>query len=91
MISAYAFHKVEEGGMTRAKKVNKATAISRVANTENTVMTMMWDYKAASWRDGEVVDVIGTGDDRYLRTRPDSRLTDNLAHLIDYDWVETLM
>jgi hypothetical protein len=33
------------------------------------------------------VEVIKGSTGKYLRSNPDNSLTDNLEHLIDYDWI----
>ena len=36
---------------------------------------------------GEKVEVVNGSNGKYLRTNPDNTKTDNLAHLIDFDWI----
>lgn len=86
-ITHYAFHTVENNGTSRAIKKTKAQAIEIVDTKGNTTYTLLWNYHAANWELGEVVHVVGTGANRYLRSNADKKVTDNLGHLIDFDWI----
>lgn len=83
VITHYAIHTVRENGTSRAVKTSKADAIRQV-NAATETMTWLWDYQAAGWKNGEKVTVINNS---YLRSNPDNKLTDNLAHLINFDWI----
>lgn len=83
-ITHYAIHTVNANGITRGVKTTKAEAVKQVNNAANEAMTWLWDYQKTWWKDGEKVTVV---DGRYLRSNPDNKLTDNLAHLINYDWI----
>lgn len=87
VITAYAFHTVTATGITRAAKKTKAQAIAILETAGNSATTWVWNYQTASWNIGETVTVVGTGNNKYLRSNPDNRLTDNLGHLIDFDWI----
>lgn len=67
---------------------SKAEAIALLEAKDASAVTWLWDYSRCKWKVGEEVEVVGSGDDKYLRTKPDNKLTDNLAHLIDYDWIK---
>ncbi|WP_259069928.1 DUF3892 domain-containing protein [Mucilaginibacter sp. X4EP1] len=84
VITHYAFHTVTKDGFTRATKTTKADAIKLLSHSSNEAMTWIWNYTTAFWKDGEKVAVINGS---YLRSNPDNKITDNLAHLIDYDWL----
>lgn len=84
VITHYAFHTVTEKGFTRATKTSKADAVTLLNKSTNEAVTWIWNYSAAFWKDGEKVTVVNNS---YLRSNPDNKLTDNLAHLIDYDWL----
>jgi len=84
VITHYAFHTVTEKGFTRATKKSKAEAVKLLNESSNEAVTWIWNYLTAFWKDGEKVTVV---DGSYLRSNPDNKLTDNLAHLIDYDWL----
>jgi hypothetical protein len=83
VITHYAIHTVGENSISRAVKTSKADAIRQVY-AANETMTWLWDYQIAGWKIGEKVTVVNNS---YLRSNPDNKLTDNLAHLIDYDWI----
>lgn len=87
VITYYAFHTQIETGVTRATKRSKAEAIAIVETVGNTVTTWVWNYGAAGWNIGEAVHVINGSGGKYLRSNPDNRLTDNLGHLINFDWL----
>lgn len=84
VITHYAFHTVTENGITRGIKKSKIDAVQLLKTTSNEAMTWIWNYQAMYWKDGEKVTVV---DNSYLRSDPDNKLTDNLAHLINYDWL----
>jgi len=86
-IVAYAFHEVSDDGVALATKKTKAQAIALLETRGNTATTWLWNYATASWRIGETVRVINGPQGKYLRSDPDNQLTDNLGHLIDYDWI----
>jgi hypothetical protein len=87
VINNYAIHKVENGIPTVAVKVSMDEAIMLVENQQNTVTTYLWNYQTAKWNIGEPVHVVNGENGKYLRSNPDDKLTDNLGHLIDYDWI----
>jgi hypothetical protein len=84
VITHYAFHEIGEKSISRGVKTNKAEAVRILRQNDNNAVTWIWNYSTAFWKDGEKVTVV---DDSYLRSNPDNKLTDNLAHLIDYDWL----
>lgn len=86
-ITHYAVHSVVANGITRAEKISKADAIALVESRSNIVMTWVWNYRRSYWDDGEVVQVVELLNSKYLRSNPDGTVTDNLAHLINFDWV----
>lgn len=87
VITHYAFHTVNEKSTTRAVKKSKADAVLLLDKDENNATTWTWNYKTASWNIGEKVTVVNGTHGKYLRSNPDNTTTDNLAHLIDYDWI----
>lgn len=87
VITDYAIHQITDGSAGRAIKYSKAQAIALVENNQNTVTTYIWNYNTAKWNIGEKVHVVNVSTGKYLRSNPDNKLTDNLAHLIDYDWI----
>ncbi|SDS16047.1 Protein of unknown function [Mucilaginibacter mallensis] len=84
-ITHYAFHEISEKSISRGIKTSKADAVRILSQPGNSAVTWVWDYSAAFWENGEKVTVVNSS---YLRSNPDNKLTDNLAHLIDYDWLQ---
>ena len=87
VIIAYAFHTVGESATGRAVKKTKAQAIALLEISGNSATTWIWNYSTAKWNVGENVTVVNGSNGKYLRTNPDNKLTDNLEHLIDFDWI----
>ena len=87
VITHYAFHTKSETGHSRAVKRSKAEAIALLETSGNTATTWVWNYNQANWNIGETVTVVSGSNGKYLRSNPDNKLTDNLGHLIDFDWI----
>jgi len=87
VITHYAIHTPTDTGLTRAQKVSKEDAIKLLGTPGNTATTRMWDYVKMGWSGGEKVEVVNGSTGKYLRSNPDNKLTDNLGHLIDFDWI----
>ena len=88
VITHYAFHTVTNTGATKASKTSKADAIILLSNSNNTAKTWIWNYILATFVDGQNVEVVGSYGNKYLRSDADNKLTDNLGHLIDFDWIQ---
>jgi hypothetical protein len=82
-ITHYAIHKVESYSVSRASKTTKAAAVQLLNIEGNTAVTWLWDYSIANWKNGAAVEVVKD----FLRTIHDNKVSDNLAHLLDYDWL----
>lgn len=89
VITDYAFHTVNENSTSRAVKTTKADAIRLLETNANNAITWIWDYNQAGWKIGETVHVVNGSNGKYLRSNPDNKLTDNLDHLIDYEWIRS--
>lgn len=87
VITHYAFHTVYEKTISRASKRTKADAVKLLEINGNSAVTWIWNYSASYWKDGEKVEVVNGNTGKYLRSNPDNTRTDNLAHLIDFDWI----
>lgn len=87
VITHYAMHLVAAEGTARARKVPKAEAVALVEHRDNTATTWMWNYQQSRWVVGENVEVVNGVSGKFLRSNPDNRVSDNLQHLIDYDWI----
>ena len=87
VITDYAFHTVGEKSISRAVKVSKSKAIELLEIRGNSAKTWIWNYNLAKFVDGQNVEVVGITN-KYLRSDPDNKLTDNLGHLIDFDWIK---
>jgi hypothetical protein len=90
VITHYAFHTKTDNGYTRATKKTKTQAILLLETLGNSAKTWLWSYKTCFWSDGENIEVVNGTNGKYLRSDPNNRLTDNLGHLIDYDWISSL-
>jgi len=87
VINAYAFHEIEDNKPSLAKRLTKPEAIKRLETIGNTAITMIWDYTASYWKRGAEVEVVNSVNGKYLRSKHDNKIIDNLSHLIDYDWI----
>jgi hypothetical protein len=87
VITHYAFHTVSGHSASRATKTPKPQAIALLEVPGNSATTWIWNYNLAGWNVGEQVQVVNGQHGKYLRSNPDNQLTDNLGHLIDYDWI----
>lgn len=87
IITDYAFHTVGKTSVGRAVKKTKAQAVALLEIPGNVAYTWIWNYNQAGWNIGEEVTVVNGQNGKYLRSNPDNKLRDNLAHLIDYDWI----
>lgn len=87
VITHYAFHTVSEGSISRAHKESKIRAIELLETTGNLATTWVWNYLGSMWNIGETVQVVNGNNGKYLRSNPDNKLSDNLEHLIDFDWI----
>jgi hypothetical protein len=81
VITHYAIQEVTSS-RTKVLKTSKSNAIALVGNPDNKVTTILWNYKTATWNMGESVGVV---ERKFLRSYPDGKASDNLAHLIDFD------
>lgn len=87
VITHYAFHTVGGKSTTRASKKSKVDAVKLLEMNGNSAITWVWNYSTAGWEIGENVEVVNGSNGKYLRSNPDNTKTDNLAHLIDFDWI----
>lgn len=88
VITHYAFHEISsDNTANRAIKKTKAQAVLLLETRGNKATTWLWNYSTSNWIVGENVQVVNGASGKYLRTDPDKRITDNLSHLIDYDWL----
>ena len=87
VITHYAFHTIGESTISRANKVTKVEAIRLLETGGNSATTWIWNYKQSSWNVGEDVEVVNGSYGKYLRSDPNDKITDNLGHLIDFDWI----
>jgi len=90
VITHYAFHTVSENGTSRSIKQTKSQSIALLETFGNSATTWVWNYKTSGWSAGENVEVVKGSEGKYLRSDANNKLTDNLSHLIDYDWISSL-
>ncbi len=88
VITHYAFHTVNEDSISRAEKKTKSEAITLLETKGSIATTWLWNYSRAGWAIGEEVHVVNGNNGKFLRSNPDNKLTDNLQHLIDFDWIK---
>ena len=87
VITHYAFHTIEETSISRSVKKTKVDAIKLLETSGNSATTWIWSYNSPGWSIGENVEVVHGSDGKYLRSNPNDKKTDNLGHLIDFDWI----
>lgn len=90
-ILAYAFHTLTDASKnqyTLAEKTTKAQAIALLETVGNSATTWEWDYATGDWKTGEKVEVVNGSTGKYLRSTRDGKVNDNLAHLINYQWIK---
>jgi hypothetical protein len=87
VITHFAVHAVQANGTTRASKTTKIQTIGLVEANGNVVTTWIWNYSNMYWMIGETVYVVNGQNGKYLRSNPDNQKTDNLGHLINFDWI----
>lgn len=87
VITHYCFHTVNQTSNSRGIKIKKSEAIAILETNGNNATTWTWNYKNNFWSIGENVEVVGYGSNKYLRSNPNNKETDNLANLINYDWL----
>lgn len=87
VITHYAVHTVTDTGHTRGQKMLKKDAILLLDKPENSAVTWMWNYSKSFWQDGATIEIVNGITGKYLRTIHDSTMRDNLAHLINYNWI----
>jgi hypothetical protein len=88
VITHYAIHIVDKDNISRAEKISKADAITLLESNTNVAITWIWDYKNSGWINGENITIVNGLSGKYLRSNPDNKQTDNLGHLIDFDWIK---
>lgn len=88
LITHYALHIVNTSYTTRAVKKSKSDSIKLLEKSDNTAYTWIWNYDSSRFVDGQKVEVINALTGKYLSTDSNYKLTDNLEHLIDFDWIK---
>lgn len=83
-ITHYAIHKT---ATKRARKYTKAEAVELLEKESNSATTWLWNYDKKNWDLGEEVTVVEIKKEKFLRTKHNDKTIDNLAQLIDYDWL----
>lgn len=67
-------------GFNVGKKTAEAAAI-QLLKANNTVMTLKWDYKTATWKRGAYVTVVKENNKEFLRSVNDTTGEDNLDNI----------
>lgn len=47
----------------------------------------MLGYSISMWKVGENVEVVEGPFEKFLRSYPENKVSDNLEHLLNYDWM----
>lgn len=87
VIKYYSFHTVGKNSTSRAQKKSKSEAIEILENKGFSATTWIWNYSQSRWNIGENMEVVNGRNVIILRSNPNETSTDNLALLIDYDWI----
>ena len=85
-VTHYAFHEVLSRTILKAEKIARAEAIVLLEVKGNSAVTWLWNYTKSTWMDGEEVEVVRGITGKYLCAGRANKQTDNLAHLINYEW-----
>ena len=83
-ISSVFLHRNTETGFEKGIKTSEADVI-KLLKGKSTIMTLRWDYSAASWKKGAYVGYETLQNVEILRTHKDATVTDNLDNMIDMD------
>lgn len=81
VITDVFLHSNASTGFSTGKKTAEASVI-QLLKANNTVMTLKWDYKTASWKRGASVTVVKEGNKEFLRSEKDATVEDNLDNMI---------
>lgn len=86
-VTHFAVHEIKLKKALNPEKISKVDTIDLLENKENLAYTLVWNYKNAMWKVEQEVSVIIGENEKYLRSDPDDKITNNLSHLINYDWI----
>lgn len=67
-------------------KTTEAKVISLI-RAGYSVMTLRWSYQSAGWYRGAFIEIVGNGEDAYIRTHKDASVSDNLDNIIQLNGV----
>lgn len=87
LVIAYAVHQIFEGATSKAKKLTSQQTIELLEMRDNTATTWIWNYTTGRWNVGDKVVIANEGDGKYLCCSRANKLTHQLNHLINLDWV----
>ena len=87
VITHYAFHTITETGVTGASKKSKDEAVRLLETAGSSATTWIWNYNTSNWMVGENVTLVNSPTGKFLRSNPDKKETNNLGHLINFDWI----
>lgn len=82
VITNVMLHSVDANNILQLGR--KTTEFSAIALIEagNTVSTLRWNYGTTSWNIGARIGVVTENGRKYLRTRADTTVSDNLDNMI---------
>ena len=82
-ISHVMLHGMNENSILTGKKTDKDSVVALLKS--NVIKTLKWDYKNGHWVWGAQVTFETRNGIHYLRTVPDSDVTNNLDNLINLE------
>ncbi|OCB75543.1 hypothetical protein B0A79_23815 [Flavobacterium piscis] len=86
VITHYAIHQFsyKDNTIGLAAKTTKSNAVSLLDNSQNSAITILWNYNTEGWKRGATITVVGSNPNKYLRSNQDGTVVDNLSNLINY-------
>jgi hypothetical protein len=83
VITHYTIHEEKTGW--KGVKTSKSDALKLIDTPHSKATTIIWNYKTSNWVIGEPVHVVDGSNGKFLRSNPDGKASDNLAHLINFE------
>lgn len=86
-IAVYAVHYVLDDAISKSARKSKQQVIA-LLEENNSVTTMMWNYKISKWNEGKAVQLRQDGNTKYLQSDLNDPASIDLAHLICFNIIE---
>lgn len=76
VITHYAIYPFndKENTIGLATKTTKSDVVKLLDNSQNSAITILWNYNTEGWNRGATVSVVGSYPNKYLRTHQDGTL-----------------